>query len=378
MTEQTAARTRDAQEASNANIVAYRVGSWDNQADLTFRREALGRLSHLARERVPAGSWSVEMLGDFKRFVAMGDGFEASDKAWLLRHDEDEITLVVVHDGWAMVFTASDDEGRARTLCSEVGEQIRAFERDESVTPITFWALEQHDRIPRPLWRKIATPSWEEVAGNYGEEATTGIGRLLELEDCPPERMILWHGPSGTGKTHALRALAREWSPWCDIAFISDPEEFIGGTGRYSPTYLFAVASFQGGHRAVDAANRSTLIVLEDAGELMAGEARKEAGQGLSRLLNVTDGLLGQGLKVMVLITTNEPIGTLHPAVTRPGRCLAEIEFGALSAERANEWLRRHDSEATVDGPTTLATLYATVGSRAPTLAASGSGTGRV
>jgi hypothetical protein len=361
----------DWQDASKANIVAFRVGSWDNQADLTFRREALGRLRHLARERVPTGSWSVEMLGDLKGLVVMGDGFEASDKAWLLRHDKDEMTLVVVHDGWAMVHSASDDEARARALCSEVGEQIRGFEHDESVTPITFWALEQHDRIPRPLWRKIGTPSWDQVSGNYGEEAVAGMEGLFQLEDCPPERMILWHGPSGTGKTHALRALAREWSPWCDIAFISDPEEFIGGTGRYSPTYLFAVANFQGGHRAVDAANRSTLIVLEDAGELMTGEARKEAGQGLSRLLNVTDGLLGQGLKVMVLITTNEPIGTLHPAVTRPGRCLAEIEFGPLSVDQANEWLRLNDSEATVDAPTTLATLYAmAAASRTPVLTA--------
>ena len=38
------------------------------------------------------------------------------------------------------------------------------------------------------------------------------------------------------------------------------------------------------------------LLVLEDAGELMAASARAEVGQGLSRLLNLTDGLLGQGV----------------------------------------------------------------------------------
>jgi ATP-dependent 26S proteasome regulatory subunit len=81
-------------------------------------------------------------------------------------------------------------------------------------------------------------------------------------------------------------------------------------------------------------------------------------------MLNLTDGMMGQGLNVMVLITTNEPLGTLHPAVIRPGRCLAEIEFGPLSAEQANEWLAAHDSDARVEVPTTLAELYAMASGR--------------
>ncbi len=83
-------------------------------------------------------------------------------------------------------------------------------------------------------------------------------------------------------------------------------------------------------------------------------------GQGLSRLLNFTDGLLGQGLNVIVLITTNEPLSAMHPAVIRPGRCLSEMEFGPLAVEAANRWLRVHGSNVTVAKPTPLAQLYAT------------------
>ena len=81
------------------------------------------------------------------------------------------------------------------------------------------------------------------------------------------------------------------------------------------------------------------LVVLEDAGEPMSTTARAAPGYGLSRGLTLTDGPLGQGLELPLLITTNEPLGTLHPAVTRPGRCLAEVEFGPLSAEECNRWL---------------------------------------
>src|SRR4029079_17108538 len=73
------------------------------------------------------------------------------------------------------------------------------------------------------------------------------------------------------------------------------------------------------------------LLVLEDTGELLTPDAKSVIGQGLSRFLNVVDGLLGQGLRVLVLVTTNEEIQTLHPAVARPGRAAANVEFGTLS-----------------------------------------------
>jgi hypothetical protein len=56
-------------------------------------------------------------------------------------------------------------------------------------------------------------------------------------------------------------------------------------------------------------------------------------------LLNLTDGLLGQGRSLLVALTTNEPVNRLHPAIVRPGRCIAEIEVGSLSASEARQWL---------------------------------------
>jgi len=76
-------------------------------------------------------------------------------------------------------------------------------------------------------------------------------------------------------------------------------------------------------------------------------------------LLNVTDGLLGQGMNAIVLVTTNEPLRKLHPAVQRPGRCKAQVEFQPLPAEQANRWLAGHGSDSRVDDPTPLADLYA-------------------
>jgi hypothetical protein len=108
-----------------------------------------------------------------------------------------------------------------------------------------------------------------------------------------------------------------------------------------------------------EAAKPWRVLVLEDTGELLTADARVVIGQGLSRFLNVVDGLIGQGLRVLVLVTTNEPIRKLHPAVARPGRCAANIEFLPLAPDEAQAWLAAHSA---VDGSRTsmtLAELYA-------------------
>jgi hypothetical protein len=347
-------------ELISGTHVTFRLGGHDNQAAALFIRRSIGgRLNQIAREQLPTSDWSIAMLGEYKDLVDSFDGPQIGDKAWLLRHADDCFTIVNVIDGWAHLATASPDIERSEETCAAVASAIRNAQVDEiEITPFTFWGLNPH-RFPRPMRRNLDTPSWSEIEENYQTPTRAAMTRLLELRDTPAARMILWHGPPGTGKTHALRALAREWSSWCNVSYISDPEEFIGGTGTYSPTYLFDVANFDAGYGAAEAARRSTLIVLEDAGELMTGEARQRSGQGLSRLLNLTDGLMGQGLKILVLITTNEPLGSLHPAVIRPGRCLAEMGFGELSVDEANQWLEHHGSSVTVEEPTTLAVLYA-------------------
>jgi ATP-dependent 26S proteasome regulatory subunit len=75
--------------------------------------------------------------------------------------------------------------------------------------------------------------------------------------------------------------------------------------------------------------------------------------------LNLVDGILGQGLRLLVLVTTNEPLRQLHPAIVRPGRCAARVEFSRFSPTEAREWLRAHDADDAESGSATLAELFA-------------------
>jgi hypothetical protein len=149
-----------------------------------------------------------------------------------------------------------------------------------------------------------------------------------------------------------VRALAWEWRDWCRLHYVTDPEQLLSQRSRYLLDVLLAEDTGLG-------AGAWRLLLMEDTGEMLAADAKAQAGQGLSRLLNVVDGLIGQGLKIIVMITTNEEVGALHPAVSRAGRCALAHAFDPLPADDANAWLSAQGAMARVTRPTTIADLYA-------------------
>ena len=217
-----------------------------------------------------------------------------------------------------------------------------AFPRKEKYehgrVPVRFWFTSDHG--PSHRTRVLDVPTWDAIRNNYSEQLTRpALDKLVaDFEPFVAGQLLLWHGEPGTGKTYALRTLAWEWREWCDLHYIVDPERIFGDRSRD----LIEIAQSSTIDRPVErsAAERPRwhLLVLEDTGEMLALDAKARVGQALSRLLNLVDGLLGQGLRLMVLVTTNEPLTALHPALTRPGRCAGEIEFTPLSADEAARW----------------------------------------
>lgn len=258
-------------------------------------------------------------------------------------------------------------------MSAEIGRKVVAdirkkfkeerVEVDPHVIPINFWS-NTSSRGPRAIERDIVVPMWDEIQDNYEAKTLVALNnQFTEFKPSKGGQLILWHGLPGTGKTFALRSLMRAWVEWCSGEYIVDPERFFGDAEYMMnvlledtrvPTFLSSDDEDEDDEKAK---NRWRLLICEDTGELLMEDAKDITGQGLSRLLNVVDGLIGQGLRVLILITTNEKLEKMHPAVTRPGRAAYNIEFNALSASEADAWSTAHG--LTPEGKsTTVAALY--------------------
>jgi len=165
----------------------------------------------------------------------------------------------------------------------------------------------------------------ENIALYYGDAMTEWHRHFLEKFTSRNSGITILEGPPGCGKTSYIRGLIAAMAtthrfyfvPPHDVALLTEPE-FI---------------SFWSKERE-RSRERRLVLVIEDAEHAL--ESRANDNRTLvSTLLNYSDGLLSEFLKMQIICTINSSASRLDQALLRPGRLLARRAFGRLSRDDA-------------------------------------------
>jgi len=174
---------------------------------------------------------------------------------------------------------------------------------------------------------------------NYNEDFDAQrviIENTLRSED---HGLIMLHGTPGTGKTTYIRYL----SSIINKKFIFLTNELARDVS--SSDFVDMLIS-----------NPNSILVIEDGEYLIQAGSHKNLS--LASLLNLTDGLLTDFLKIQAIFTFNTEVRKIDSALLRKGRLSCLYHFKPLAADKAQALSNHLGFDSVITEPMTLADIY--------------------
>jgi adenosyl cobinamide kinase/adenosyl cobinamide phosphate guanylyltransferase len=175
---------------------------------------------------------------------------------------------------------------------------------------------------------------------NYGKSAAEKFNKIINNLKKNKNGLILFSGDPGTGKSTFIKYLTTKTTR--KVIYLSS-----GAAEQLTnPDFLSFIMS-----------HRNCILLLEDAEKVLRSRESAD-NDAISNILNITDGILGDCLNIMVIATFNIDRENIDSALVRKGRLLVEHHFDPLSAEDSNNLLKKIGSKRRTDIPMTLADIY--------------------
>lgn len=178
---------------------------------------------------------------------------------------------------------------------------------------------------------------------NYGKDFIKVheliVSRLNKDRD---KGIILLHGSPGNGKTSYLKYLTK-FITNKNILFLPPSMAEVLAEPTIIPFLI---------------ENKNSVLIIEDAERVISDRETNGFSAGVSNILNLTDGILGDCLNIQVIATFNTKREKIDQALLRKGRLIAEHKFNNLSVEETNKLLQYLNKNVISDKPLSLADIY--------------------
>lgn len=182
-----------------------------------------------------------------------------------------------------------------------------------------------------------------DIGLNYGSNFVRVHDRIIEkLNTKFVSGIVLLHGDPGTGKTTYIKYLT---------SLIKDKDVIFVPPSTAEALSEPSIIPFLMEHR-------NSVLIIEDAEKVISDRETGGSSIGVSNILNLTDGILGDCLNIQIIATFNMRKEKIDKALLRKGRLIAEHKFTNLSIEDSNILLKNLGKEKMVTEPTSLADIY--------------------
>lgn len=172
--------------------------------------------------------------------------------------------------------------------------------------------------------REVSDFSYDELYNDDFKPIGEHIERFID-EKAPG--IVILHGKQGTGKTTFIRHLIYNHNK----RFVYMPIEVANQMS--SPSFITFIKDNL----------KDAIIVLEDCENLIRDRRKSlSPDSSIINILNMSDGLLGDSLKMKFICTFNSPFEDIDVALTRKGRMVERYEFKELSKEKTAALIEKH------------------------------------
>ena len=249
----------------------------------------------------------------------------------------------------SLVFYTSVQQEFPKTFLEAFTNRINDFRlmseyKDEHIKDVTtaFASISAKNGVN--LNYIISEPAnFADIKQNYTKTVQRKMKRLIEDLKTLETGLVLFSGEPGTGKTYLIRSL------------LTEPGNTNRGVICLPATKFLADTS-----ALMDAMMRieRPIIILEDMGALFERQNKGDIDI-FANLLNLTDGMFSNLKKAIFVLSFNVDIKEMDKAITRPGRCIANISVPLLSAVEARRLLPKSKAKLLKNKDYSLAEVYA-------------------